>query len=80
MLAGVVGCTLTAGIGDALSILFSSFSISFSSKAARACCQPHPCRDLKHLKPLAVTLLIISIAALLLTLPTYVILSAFLGL
>ena len=79
MLAGVVGCTLTAGIGDALSILFSSFSISFSSKAARACCQPHTCRDASNLKPLSIILLIISILALLLTLPTYVLLSFFLG-
>ena len=79
MLAGVVGCTLTAGIGDALSILFSSFSISFSSKAARACCHPSPCRDASNLKPLSIILLIISILALLLTLPTYVLLSFFLG-
>lgn len=79
MLAGVVGCTLTAGIGDALSILFSSFSISFSSKAARACCQPHTCRDASNLKPLSIILLIVSILALLLTLPTYVLLSFFLG-
>ena len=79
MLAGVVGCTLTAGIGDALSILFSSFSISFSSKAARACCQPHACRDASNLKPLSIILLIVSILALLLTLPTYVLLSFFLG-
>lgn len=79
MLAGVVGCTLTAGIGDALSILFSSFSISFLSKAARACCQPHTCRDASNLKPLSIILLIVSILALLLTLPTYVLLSFFLG-
>ena len=79
MLAGVVGCTLTAGIGDALSILFSSFSISFLSKAARACCQPHPCRDASNFKPLSIILLIVSILALLLTLPTYVLLSFFLG-
>lgn len=79
MLAQVVGCTLTAGIGDALSILFSSFSISFSSKAARACCQPHTCRDASNLKPLSIILLIVSILALLLTLPTYVLLSFFLG-
>lgn len=79
MLAGVVGCTLTAGIGDALSILFSSFSISFLSKAARACCQPHTCRDASNFKPLSITLLIVSILALLLTLPTYVLLSFFLG-
>ena len=79
MLAQVVGCTLTAGIGNALSILFSSFSLSFSSKAARACCQPTLCSNIKHLKPLAVTLLIVSIIALLLTLPTYVLLSFFLG-
>ena len=59
MLAGVVGCTLTAGIGDALSILFSSFS--------------------SNLKPLSIILLIVSILALLLTLPTYVLLSFFLG-
>jgi hypothetical protein len=78
MLAGVVGCTLTAGIGDALSILFSSFSISFLSKAARACCQPHTCRDASNLKPLSIILLISSILALLLTLPTYVLLSFFL--
>ena len=79
MLAGVVGCTLTAGIGDALSILFSSFSISFSSKAARACCHTPPCRDASNLKPLSIILLIVSILALLLTLPTYVLLSFFLG-
>ena len=79
MLAQVVGCTLTAGIGDALSILFSSFSISFSSKAARACCHTPPCRDASNLKPLSIILLIISILALLLTLPTYVLLSFFLG-
>ncbi len=79
MLAQVVGCTLTAGIGNALSILFSSFSISFSSKAARACCHTPPCRDAKYLKPLSITLMIVSIIALLLTLPTYVLLSAFLG-
>ena len=79
MLAGVVGCTLTAGIGDVLSILFSSFSISFSSKAARACCHTPPCRDASNLKPLSIILLIISILALLLTLPTYVLLSFFLG-
>jgi hypothetical protein len=79
MLAQVVGCTLTAGIGDALSILFSSFSISFSSKAAHACRHSHTCRDAKYLKLLSVTLLIVSILALLLTLPTYVLLSFFLG-
>lgn len=79
MLAGVVGCTLTAGIGDALSILFSSFSISFLSKAARACCQPHTSMDASNLKPLSIILLIISLLALLLTLPTYVLLSFFLG-
>ena len=79
MLAGVVGCTLTAGIGDALSILFSSFSISFLSKAARACCHTPLCRDASNLKPLSIILLIISILALLLTLPTYVLLSFFLG-
>ena len=79
MLAQVVGCTLTAGIGNALSIIFSSFSISFSSKAARACCHPPPCRDASNLKPLSIILLIISILALLLTLPTYVLLSFFLG-
>jgi hypothetical protein len=74
MLAQVVGCTLTAGIGDALSILFSSFSISFSSKAARACCQPH-----NTVKTISVILLIVSIIALILTLPTYFLLSFFLG-
>ena len=79
MLAQVVGCTVTAGIGNTLSILFSSLAISFSSKAARACCHTPPCRDAKYLKPLEVTLLIVSIIALLLTLPTYVLLSLFLG-
>lgn len=79
MLAQVVGCTLTAGIGNALSIIFSSFSISFSSKAARACCHTPPCRDARTLKPLSVTLLITSIVALLLTLPAYFLLSFFLG-
>ena len=79
MLAQVVGCTVTAGIGNALSILFSSLSISFSSKAARACCHTPPCRDASNLKPLSIILLIISILALLLTLPTYVLLSFFLG-
>ena len=79
MLAQVVGCTLTAGIGNALSIIFSSFSISFSSKAARACRHTPPCRGARTLKPLSVTLLITSILALLLTLPTYVLLSFFLG-
>ena len=79
MLAQVVGCTLTAGIGNALSIIFSSFSISFSSKAARACRHTPPCRGARTLKPLAITLLIISIVALLLTLPTYFLLSFLLG-
>mgnify|MGYP003299924055 CR=1 FL=1 len=79
MLAQVVGCTVTAGIGNALSIFFSSFSLSFSSKAARACCHTPPCRDAKYLKPLSITLMIVSILALLLTLPTYVLLSFFLG-
>lgn len=79
MLAQVVGCTLTAGIGNALSIVFSSFSISFSSKAARACRHTPPCRDASDLKPLSIILLIVSILALLLTLPTYVLLSFFLG-
>ena len=74
MLAQVVGCTLTAGIGNALSIIFSSFSISFSSKAARACRQPH-----NTVKTISVILLIVSIIALILTLPTYFLLSFFLG-
>jgi hypothetical protein len=74
MLAQVVGCTVTAVIGNALSILFSSFSISFSSKAARACCQPH-----NTVKTISVILLIVSIIALILTLPTYFLLSFFLG-
>ena len=79
MLAQVVGCTLAAGIGNALSILFSSFSISFSSKATRACYHTPACKGAKSLKPLAVILLIVSIVALLMTLPIYLILSAFLG-
>ena len=79
MLTFVVGCTMAAGIGNALSILFSSFSISFSSKAARACCQPNTYRDASNLKLLSIILLIISILALLLTLPTYALLSFFLG-
>ena len=79
MLAQVVGCTLTAGIGNALSIIFSSFSISFLSKAARACRHTPPCRSAKWLKPLSIALLIISIVSLLLTLPTYLLLSFFLG-
>lgn len=74
MLAQVVGCTVTAGIGNALSILFSSFAISFSSKAARACRQPH-----NTVKTISVILLIVSIIALILTLPTYFLLSFFLG-
>lgn len=74
MLTQIVGCTLTAGIGNLLSIIFSSISLSFSSKAIRACSEtPH------FLKPTAVTLLIVSIIALLLTIPTYVLLSFFLG-
>ena len=79
MLTFVVGCTMAAGIGNALSIFFSSFSISFSSKAARACRHTPPCRSAKLLKPLSIALLIISIVALLLTLPTYLLLSFFLG-
>ena len=79
MLAQVVGCTLTAGIGNALSILLSSFSIFFSSKAACACSHTPPCRSARVLKPLSITLLIVSIVALLLTLPTYFLLSFFLG-
>ena len=79
MLTQVVGCTVTAGLGNVLSILFSSFSISFSSKAAHACRYSPTCRDAKYLKLLSVTLLIFSILALLLTLPTYVLLSFFLG-
>ena len=31
MLAQVVGCTLTAGIGNLLSIVFTSFSLSFTT-------------------------------------------------
>ena len=79
MLTQVVGCTVTAGIGNVLSIFFSSFSISFSSKAARACRHTPPCSDASNLKPLSIILLIVSILALLLTLPTYVLLSFFLG-
>ena len=79
ILAQVVGCTLTAGIGNALSILLSSFSIFFSSKAACACSHTPPCRSARVLKPLSITLLIVSIVALLLTLPTYFLLSFFLG-
>jgi hypothetical protein len=79
MLTQVVGCTVTAGLGNVLSTLFSSFSISFSSKAAHACRHSPTCRDAKHLKLLSVTLLIFSILALLLTLPTYVLLSFLLG-
>ena len=79
MLAQVVGCTVTAGIGNLLSIIFTSFSLSFSSKAARVCCHTPPCRDASNLKPLSIILLIVSILALLLTLPTYVLLSFFLG-
>ena len=79
MLTFVVGCTMAAGIGNALSIFFSSFSISFSTKAARACRHTPPCRSAKWLKPLSIALLIISIVSLLLTLPTYLLLSFFLG-
>ena len=79
MLAQVVGCTMAAGIGNVISIFFSSFSISFSSKAARACRHTPPCSSAKLLKPLSIVLLIISIVALLLTLPTYLLLSFFLG-
>ena len=74
MLAQVVGCTLTAGIGNLLSIVFTSFSISFSSKADRACRQPH-----NTVKTISAILLIISIIAFILTLPTYFLLSFFLG-
>ena len=74
MLAQVVGCTLAAGIGNLLSITFTSFSLSFSSKAARVCRQPH-----NTVKTISVILLIVSIIALILTLPTYFLLSFFLG-
>lgn len=74
MLAQVVGCTLTAGIGNLLSIVFTSFSLSFTAKAARVCRQPHD-----TLRILSVILLIISIIAFILTLPTYFLLSFFLG-
>lgn len=74
MLAQVVGCTLAAGIGNLLSIVFTSFSLSFSSKADRACRQPH-----NTVKTISVILLIISIIAFILTLPTYFLLSFFLG-
>ena len=74
MLAQVVGCTLAAGIGNLLSIVFTSFSLSFSAKADRACRQPR-----NTVKSVSVILLIISIIALILTLPTYFLLSFFLG-
>lgn len=74
MLAQVVGCTVAAGAGNALSILFSALSLSFSSKAARLGDQPQD-----NLRILSVILLIISIIAFLLTLPTYFLLSFFLG-
>ena len=74
MLAQVVGCTLTADIGNLLSIVFTSFSLSFSSKADSACRQPH-----NTVKTISVILLIVSIIALILTLPTYFLLSFFLG-
>ncbi len=73
-LASTVGCILTAGIGNLLSIVFTSFSLSFTSKAARACRQPYD-----TLRVLSVILLIISIIVLILTLPTYFLLSFFLG-
>lgn len=74
MLAQVVGCTMTAGIGNLLSIVFTTFSLSFSSKAYRACRQPR-----NAVKTVSVILLIISIIAFILTLPTYFLLSFFLG-
>ena len=74
-LAATVGCILAAGIGDLLSIVFSSFSLSFAAKTARVCRQPHD-----TLRILSAIILIISIIALILTLPTYFLLSFFLGL
>lgn len=73
-LAATVGCILAAGIGDLLSIVFSSFSLSFAAKAVRVCRQPHG-----TLRILSAIILIISIIALILTLPTYFWLSFFLG-
>lgn len=74
MLAQVVGCTLTAGIGNLLSIVFTSFSLFFTAKAARVCRQPHD-----SLRIMSVFLLIISIIAFIFTLLTYFLLSFFLG-
>lgn len=79
MLAQVVGCTVTAGAANLLSILFTSFSLSFLSKARRACSHTPSPEIPNAIKPLSVALLIVSIVALILTLPTYVLLSFFLG-
>ena len=79
MLAQVVGCTVTAGVANLLSIIFTSFSLSFLSKARRVCSHTPSCEIPKSIKPLLVALLIISIIAFILTLPTYVLLSFFLG-
>ncbi len=65
-----LSCTLAAGIGNIISIFFTSFSISFLSKTADA-----P----RALCIFLSILLILSILALLLTLPTYLMLSFFLG-
>ena len=79
MLAQVVGCTVAAGVANLLSITLTSFSLSFLSKARRACSHTPSCDIPKHVKPLSTALLVVSIIAFILTLPTYVLLSFFLG-
>lgn len=74
MLTTFISCIVTAGVGNLLSIIFTSFSLSFTSKAIRACSHTP-----RYLKPLAITLLVISIVALILTIPTAVFLSFLIG-
>lgn len=73
LLAGAVGSIVSAGVGNILAILFASFAISFSSKAARAGVSA------RKLKPISIILLILSILALIFAVPVNFILSIFLS-
>lgn len=74
MLTTFISCIVTAGIGNLLSILFTSFSLSFTSKAIHTCSHTP-----RYIKPLSITLLIISIVALIFTIPTAVFLAFLIG-
>ena len=73
LLAGAVGCIVSAGVGNILATLFASFAVSFSSKAARMGTDAHA------LKIFSTLLLIVSILALIFAVPINFIFSIYLS-